>query len=428
MKFQTIATFLFFLCSVASFGKEIKSIAVNPVTKLSILPGESFPFFVTVTYNDGKSKKIKSNSSKFRNDFLTETEGCSFYAGELVINKLRSQIPENQSVIKVISKNDKNLIAQRTFEIAYFKKFTVKYERSYLNIGDKLNLLLEATTNTNEVFRLDKNTIEKKWSWFDISTTRGGIFEKGTLIVASDVRHMVCDTITFTVFPESADSLKQALHFIINYNKALVLSYDRENAEKGNDGKTYRSSGSDGGDGSDGVSGEDGKNILVYMTVHPCNKNLLKVEVQDTLDKTTNYYIVNKNGGDLKISCNGGNGGDGGDGANGEKGENAGKTSEPQVGGNGGNGADGGDGGDGGRVTIYATVQAIPYTGLIKVTNQEGHAGKAGKKGKGKSGGKGSINFADANEGADGVNGKNGNNGFLGGSPNIITEEVNLTW
>ena len=55
---------------------------------------------------------VSQTPSKFRNEFLTESEGCSFHAGEVVINKLRRQIPNNEAVIKVISKDDKNLSAK----------------------------------------------------------------------------------------------------------------------------------------------------------------------------------------------------------------------------------------------------------------------------------------------------------------------------
>ena len=232
MKLQTIAVILLLSSSLVSFGKTIKSISIKPISKVSILPGDDFPFFVTVMYDDGKTKKIKSSSSKFRNDFLTETEGCSFHGGKLVINTLRKQIPDNQATIKIISKDDKNLNAKRTFEIAYFKKMTVKYERTYLNLGDHLPLLLEATTSTNEVVRLDKNTFLRKWSWFNISTTKGAVFDKGSIIVANDVRQFDCDTITFTVFPENADSLKQEIHFIMNYNKSFIANYDGGKVKK----------------------------------------------------------------------------------------------------------------------------------------------------------------------------------------------------
>ena len=428
MKLQAIIVSLLFILSFTSYGKVIKTISINPITKASILPADHFSFYLTVTYEDGKSKKIKSTSSKFRNDFLTESEGCSFHAGQVVINKLRSQIPNNQSTIKVISKDDKNLSAKRTFEIAYFKKVTIKHERSYLDTGDKLLILLEATTNTNEVIQLDKNSLPKKWSWFDIKTSKGAFFDKGTLIVANDVRQLECDTIKLTIYPENADSLKQEIDFIMNYKKSFSTNYDTKHGKPGNDGSTSKSTGSHGTDGTAGELGTSGQNILVYMTIHSCNKNLLKIEVRDTSANKTEYFIINKNGGELKISCNGGDGGDGGDGSNGEKGINAGKTTEPQDGGKGGNGANGGNSGDGGQVTIYSSLEAMPYTGLIHVINEPGRPGKAGKKGKGKNGGKGSVNFPDANEGADGLNGKPGQKAKNGGLPFIFNQKVQMNW
>lgn len=428
MKLFTLVVSLFFMSLISLNAKEIKHLSINPVSQTSILPGDDFTFTLIVTYDDGKEKSIKSSSSKFRNEFLTETKGCSFQSGKLVINKLRRQIPNNKSVLKVISKDDKSLTAERTFTIAYFKKLTLKYDRSYLNVGDHLNLLLEATTNTDEIVRLDKNSYTRKWSWFDISTSKGAVFDKGAIVVANDVRQFECDTITLTVFPENADSLKQVFRFILNYNHTYTANFNGADGKDGADGNKSSAASPDGGDGVDGDRGNDGENLFVYIDNHPCNQNLLKIEVRDTTNNKIEYFIINKNGGRLVINSEGGKGGDGGDGAHGEKGKSAGKRRQPEDGGNGGNGANGGDGGNGGIIRIYSSLKAMPYTSLIVVNNKAGKGGNNGKKGKGKDGGKGSMSFPDANSGSDGENGEDGQSGTDGGEADILTQEIELAW
>ena len=420
-------TFFFFL-SFSLLASDIKHLSINPISQVTILPGDEFHFFVTITYDDGKVKTVKSSSNKFRDEFLTESEGCSFQSGKLVINKLRNQILDNKAIIKVFSKDDKELSAERTFSIAYFKKFTLKYDRSYLKLGDQLNVLLEATTNTEEVIRLDKNSYTRKWAWFNISASRGAVFDKGAIILANDVRQFDCDTISLTIFPEDADSLKQVFRFIINYSTSFTSDFNGEDGKDGIQGKKSTSSEVDGGNGGVGEIGADGKDLLVYMQIHPCNTNLLKVEVRDTTNNKIQYFIINKNNGKLVINCEGGNGGNGGHGANGEKGKSAGKRHKPQDGGIGGDGGNGGNAGNGGEVTIFSSLKAMPYTGLIVVNNKAGAVGTKGKKGKGKDGGKGNMSFPDAHAGGDGVNGEDGEGGVDGGDANILTQEVELTW
>lgn len=424
--------FLFFLILTSSLLAASKgvitSFKIDSIAKKSILPGDKITFTLTVNYDDGKIKTVKSTNNKFRDNCLVKVSGAQFHAGQLLINKERNAIPLNQVTLVVTSKDVKSMTDTLVIAVSYFRKFTVKHERAYVNIGENMPLVIEATTNTEEVIKLNSQMNAQRWAWFDIKTSRGAIFDKGKMIIANDVRQFDCDTIYLTVTPEAADSLKQVISFTINYNKRFEAVFTGKNAPRAIKGKSAKGGGDNGGNGTDGQRGADGHNLEIYLGIHPCNKGLLKAEIKDTANNYTSYFILNKYEGSLKIQCRGGDGASGGDGANGNKGKNASKKNEAQDGGDGGDGGNGGDGGDGGQVTIYTSLQAMPYAHLIIVENKAGKLGKAGKKGKGKEGGKGTINFAEGNAGNDGVNGKPGDKGEDGGDPIIVTQDVEFNW
>ncbi len=428
MNLKSITIALFLLATFTLSAKEIKSFSINPIEKTSILPGDDFVFVLTVTYTDDKQKKIKSNSAKFREDYTVATDGCSFFDGKLVVNKLRKEIPNNKITFTVTSKEKKELVETKTLDIAYFKKITVKNNRSYLEIGDKLDLIVEVTTNTNEVIQLTPMSYARKWDWFTVTTSRGAIFSKGSLVVTKDVRQLICDTILLTITPEGVDSLQQKVLFLMDYKETVYANHNVKAANDGAEGGSSKASGANGTDGRDGGDGAKANDLAVYMKIHPCNKNLLKIELRDLVTDVTEQYIINKNEGKLIINCFGGHGGRGGDGSNGNKGAKAKKTRQPQDGGHGGNGGNGGNSGDGGKVTIYTTLGATPYVLRLQINNEAGFAGKAGKKGKGKDGGKGNDSFSEGHAGADGIAGTKGTRGEAGGKPTIETAEIEFDW
>lgn len=409
-----------------SFSAVITKISIEPISNTTILPGEKFNFSILATYDDGKSKSIKSSSSKFQKLFTVEIDGALFNKGYVYIGKIRPS--DNKFKYTVTKRDNKDITASFERQIDYFTSIRVKYEPTQPKLGEKKAISLECKANTGETVFIDKNSPTKKWEWFTINTSKGSSFENGYLIVSGDVRDFECDTVRFNIHPNKADSLTEKALFKINYKVKVEQSIDGKIGKEGRKGENAKGNGSVGGDGETGEDGANGSNIIIKMALHECNKNLVKIEVSDTVAKKTYYFIIDKNGGELDLSIRGGNGGDGGNGADGKKGKNAGKKTEAQNGGDGGNGGHGGNGGNGGSAIIYSSLNASPYIGLIKIDNKGGSAGSGGKKGKGKSGGRGNINFSDAHDGSDGNNGDDGKKGENGPDPSSITQEIKLNW
>ncbi len=425
---QRVLFFTVFLwgCSTVLFSGVITKIALVPLSKTTILPGDRFSFSLTVTYDDGKQKDIKSTSSKFRSLFSLELKGCTSNKGKIFVNTNRPI--DNKFAVYVILKENKALKASFERGVDYFTDIKIKYEPVSIELGQKKLLTLDCKANTGDHIYIDQNSPTRKWEWFNIQTSKGSSFENGWLIISGDVKDFDCDTVRFSLHPVKADSVREKASFTINYSKLFKADFNGVDGEEGKKGNNPKSNGGVGGDGETGLEGLNGKNLIVRLSLHECNRNLIKVEIEDTLAKVVSRFIVNKNGGELDIYCNGGDGGNGGQGSDGKKGKNSGKKTEAQDGGDGGNGGHGGHGGHGGSVTIYSALNTSPYVSLIKVVNKGGGAGKGGKKGKGKSGGKGNLNFADANEGRDGVNGDAGKDGDDGEDPEIIKQKIELNW
>jgi hypothetical protein len=139
--------------------------------------------------------------------------------------------------------------------------------------------------------------------------------------------------------------------------------------------------GSDGGNGTDGSNGGDGapgQAVHVWMRLVPGPRPLLQVKAAGVLK--TQLFLVDPNGGSLKVVANGGQGGRGGRGGRGGHGGQGGSGFPP-----GSNGWDGrpgmdgtaGFGGRAGTITVSVDPEAQRYLNCLTLINRSG-SGQAG--------------------------------------------------
>jgi hypothetical protein len=133
------------------------------------------------------------------------------------------------------------------------------------------------------------------------------------------------------------------------------------------------SSGGKGGDGSDGQDGSPPAPVHVWVRLEPGPKQLLQIKVSN--GKKDALYLVDPNGGTLKIVATGGSGGRGGMGGMGGRGGSGGSGSP--AGSDGLDGQDGwdghsGSGGAGGKITISVDPAAQPFMSCITWSNRSG--------------------------------------------------------
>jgi hypothetical protein len=136
------------------------------------------------------------------------------------------------------------------------------------------------------------------------------------------------------------------------------------------------SDGGNGGDGSDGQDGAPGGDVSVWIHLQAGERPLLQVKVAGGGRQL--LYLVDPNGGSLKITTNGGSGGRGGTGGRGGRGGRGGNGSPSGFDGHDGlPGRDGHPGRDGAAGTIAMSVDpaAEPFLSCISWSNHNGGVG-----------------------------------------------------
>ena len=133
------------------------------------------------------------------------------------------------------------------------------------------------------------------------------------------------------------------------------------------------SDGSNGGDGSSGWDGSPGQSVHIWVRMELGTKELLQVKVVGGARES--LYLVDPNGGSLKIAANGGRGGRGGQGGRGGHGGSGGSGFPPGSRGLDGHpGFDGrsGSGGAAGTIAISADPAAQAFLRCITWSNHSG--------------------------------------------------------
>jgi hypothetical protein len=134
--------------------------------------------------------------------------------------------------------------------------------------------------------------------------------------------------------------------------------------------------GSDGGNGGDGSNGQDGAPagaVYVWIRLEPGTKPLLQIKV--TSGARQSLYVVDCNGGSLRVTANGGAGGRAGEGGRGGRGGSGGSGFP-----SGFSGLDGrpgwdahpGAGGAAGTITESVDPAAQPFMNCISLSNHSG--------------------------------------------------------
>ncbi|HJN74164.1 MAG TPA: hypothetical protein QGF58_09555 [Myxococcota bacterium] len=182
--------------------------------------------------------------------------------------------------------------------------------------------------------------------------------------------------------------------------------------------------GTAGGSGRNGEHGNDGGaggHARVFVYAH---EDLVQVKVEGEVlvdgewRSKTRRYLLDPEGGTLRIDVRGGGGGhgeDGQDGGNGGLGGEGDPMGRHGSGGHGGHGGDGGDGGPGGDAVLFVDPGVTSYLDKLVVDHGGGPGGEGGRSGQG---GAGDV------PGQTGAGGRRGRDGEPGPLP--VTHEDHL--
>lgn len=131
--------------------------------------------------------------------------------------------------------------------------------------------------------------------------------------------------------------------------------------------------GGNGQDGSNGGDGEPGQTVHIWMRQASAQRPLLQVKAASL--RKVQFFLVDPNGGSLKVMANGGPGGRGGSGGRGGRGGSGGNGSPPGPSGmDGAPGSDGrpGSGGAAGTIAVSVDPEAQRYLSSVTLINRTG--------------------------------------------------------
>ena len=261
--------------------------------------------------------------------------------------------------------------------------------------GEKLPLVVSFTDSASKVW-VTEGEGQGKILWKDITVTSTVVTvnKKGIVSLPADPRISDGKTahvaITVSSHPDMHSEIDIPIRYDYNYSFYISGSsgssgMDGTNGMDGSSGSMGSldpdhpsaggsgSDGTNGADGSDGGVGWDAPPTQVRVALRPGPHPLLQVEASAAgKDK---FYLIDPNGGFLKVRSEGGPGGSGGKGGRGGRGGSGGIGSPNGSSGRDGlNGRDGSDGssGRGGRITVTYDPQAKPFLGVIRLSNPGG--------------------------------------------------------
>jgi hypothetical protein len=295
------------------------------------------------------------------------------------------------------------------------------------------------------VYSINKKGKEKLFprkNYEDLSiTVEGGTYSYGKLQLANDVRDFTNNCAKMAVSLLANPEIKAELNISLNYKGSQVADYSGLHGESGIRGENRSGilligrDGNDGGNGDVGRFGYNAGNVNVYIelifdTILKCD--LLKVVCVTT--EKEQHFLVNPEGGNLRVDASGGPGGWGGEGGHGSSGKDGcqkcGLFKMDQDGGNGGNGGNGGRGGIGGNGGTITVFSDSTVSGFMNILFFDVSAGRAGFGGPGGAGGSGGVGIQKeessgstgtvtwivqpGNEGKQGLTGASGTPGFPG--------------
>jgi hypothetical protein len=300
------------------------------------------------------------------------------------------------------------------------------------------------------------------WDNFEVATARGEVSGKGIFQMASDPRETLDEPAEITVksvhHPDKTTTVRVPAHYKCTF-RADFSGEKGKPGPPGRDGARGDMDGGRGGDGGDGGKGGAGGHapdvrVLVERTTQTVDmsggdavsddgegessdaeattekKSMLKVRVESKDSDRMERYLVDPEGGRMKVIADGGPGGNGGRGGHGgEGGDGTDRAPRGGAGGAGGNGGPGGPGGDGGAIEMVVDPSADDYRDAIELSNAGGPGGKPGAPGRGGTGGYGDRGAPDGPDGPDGRRGSRaGRSGHAGPEPEIVTRTVEQVW
>jgi hypothetical protein len=276
---------------------------------------------------------------------------------------------------------------------------------SALGPGQSARLVLVASTQDGKQFAtVGAGSGKVAFDNYTIESTIVQVSKRGKVSLSSDPRVSEGKIAHLRIIPTAHPDVVAEFDIPVRYDIAFVANFSGADGFSGNDGMPGSdglsgtdgtpatvdpttgalgtqgpggngSNGGDGGDGSNGQDGAPGGTVHVWVRLESGTKPLLQIKAASGARES--LYLVDPNGGTLKILANGGSGGRGGTGGAEGRGGSGGSGFPPGSNGlDGRRGFDGQSGTDGAAGTIALSVDpaAQPYLSCINWSNRSGGA------------------------------------------------------
>ena len=348
---------------VYAFSHKIDSIQIVFDNQQLVLPGETFNIGILTFYKNGKISKTRGmkDGTSFWINYKVEITGGTYNSGRITVNEKPDPIIRNSVIIKAYPRRQPELAKVITVPLNYetsirFQPIT-PFDKAP---GSQFKGELVVTYN-NGIQRVYKDLQSKKEAGLYKFTSKGGTWKNGNFTIEPDINKIDWHSASVIVNSLRNQSVADTFPVLLDYKHHYQLNFSGSSGFAGFSGTSGSRGGSgmNGSDGQNGQSGEfggDGPDVGIWADLYYdsiINCKLLYVFVQNFKSGEEYRFLVNPEGGNIKVSTIGGSGGSGGD------------------------GGAGGDGGDGqaGRIwtethTEKQTVSRIQKRTVIKKQKQ----------------------------------------------------------
>lgn len=292
-----------------------------------VLPGESFRIGI-ISY--GKNGKVKNTTgllggSVWWMKYKVDVTGGTDVGGRISVSEQLVPSRGKYISIKAYPRRQPELIKEMLLPLNYETKIVYRpTDRFDKAPGSQIKGELETEFN-NGVKRVCQNLRNSRESAYFQFSPQGGFWNNGKFTIDPDFRNIDEHRASLIVNSLRNKSVTGTFAVLLDYRHTYDLHFSGSSGSLGSTGRSG-SSGSQGSNGYDGQSGQEGGNgsdgpdLGVWVDLYRdsiLNCDLLYVYAQNLWTGQESRYLINPDGGKLKVSSVGGDGGNGGNGGNG---------------------------------------------------------------------------------------------------------------
>lgn len=308
------------------FPRKVDSIKVVFDNQQLVLPGETFRIGVT-SYKNGKTKSTTGllGGSVWWLKYKVEVTGGTDFGGKIQVSDRLVPSKGKYIAVKAYPRKQPELQKQMLIALNYDTKIVYRPTSQFDKApGCQIKGEVEAEFD-NGSKRVYDNLRNSKVSGYYQFSPFGGNWYNGKFTIDPDFTNIENHTAALIVNSLRNRSVADTFAVLLDYRHAYQLYFNGSHGHSGFRGANGSSgpmggNGYDGQDGQNGEPGYDGPDVGVWVDLYHdsiLNCNLLYVYGQNLWTGEEYRYLINPDGGTLKIASDGGGGGDGGSGGNG---------------------------------------------------------------------------------------------------------------